>query len=441
MKIIFDNDATVTEYEEFIDRYAVPFFKRRYGLDVVNPNALELEDIFELKTDSDKMLDSFWVSFRFVQYTLLSRFRPGAAAAIRHFQREGHQVEIHTSRSKTCEKNLIGILARLFTIWQYWLNGVFLPPSDFFFYPDDTEKIAGVIKANPTFAFEDKPNLIRALAGKKVNVLAVRGRHNRNMIPERHIEFLEVYEKEQIIQKTEALLGKSLLECCNRGAKADCFYRKLFCLRPVVYMYFRPIVLHRENIVRTGDRIIYASNHRSTLDPLVITAALRECIHWVALKRFFMAEDSIFNNSKNRLLCSFTAWLFHKLAFFPIERKKDNPNANNLSSIRDMITLLQSGHRIGIFPEGTTRRPEGQDFGEFDESFIALAKKNSAYIQPITIIWFKDWVGKRACINFGQAIEAGNKEKNEMLKEFAAVQRELLQESKAKLKAMGKEIL
>lgn len=425
MKIIFDNEATVTDYEKFIDKYAVPFFKKKYGLYVVNHRALELKDMFDMRTDADKMLDSFWISFRFVRYTLLSRFQPGAAAAIRRFRREGHQVEIHTSRSKTCEDNLVGALARLFTIWQYWLNGVFLPPSYFFFYPDDKEKIAGVMKANPTIAFEDKPCLIEALAEKKVNVLGVRGRHNRDVVAGHHMEFLEVYEEEQITQKMEALLGKSALECCNRGAKADRFYRKLFCLRSLIYGLFRPIVLHRERIVRTDGRMIYASNHRSTLDPLVITAVLKECIHWVALKRFFLAEDSIFNNSKNRLLCRFTAWLFHKLVFLPIERKRDNPNANNLSSIREMTTLSQNGHGIGIFPEGTTRRPVGQEFGDFDSSFIALAKKTGASIQPISVIWFKGWRGKRMCINFGRTIEAGAP-KSELMKEFVAVQKELL---------------
>ena len=85
-----------------------------------------------------------------------------------------------------------------------------------------------MMKANPTIAFEDKPCLIEALAEKKVNVLGVRGRHNRDVVAGHHMEFLEVYEEEQITQKMEALLGKSALECCNRGAKADRFYRKLF---------------------------------------------------------------------------------------------------------------------------------------------------------------------------------------------------------------------
>lgn len=441
MKIIFDNDATVTNYEKFIDRYAIPFFRKKYGMEIVDCNALELEDMFDIKTDSQKILDSFWISFRFVRYTLLSRFRPGAAQTIRRFRREGHQVEIHTSRAKTCENNFIGTIARLFTIWQYWLNGVFLSSSNFFFYPNDAEKVVGVIEANPTLVFEDKPDLIRALGEKNINVIGVRGRHNRDMMSERHMEFLESYEEEEITRKIEKLLGRKVLERCNRGAKADCFYRKLFCFRPVLYMYFRPVILHCENIMRTNKHMIYVSNHRSTLDPLIITAVLKECIHWAALKRFFLAEDSIFNNSKNRLLCKFTAWLFNRLAFFPIERRADNPKANNLSSIRDMITFLQNGYRIGIFPEGTTRRPIAQDFGKFDDSFVALAIKTESCIQPISVIWFVEGAGKRVLVNFGEVIFVENKRKNEVLEEFIAVQEELLLESKAKLKSMGKEIL
>lgn len=72
MKIIFDNDATVTEYEKFIDKYAIPFFRKRYGLSVVNPNALELEDIFELKTDFICYIWAFGVYAHAIMYGVLS---------------------------------------------------------------------------------------------------------------------------------------------------------------------------------------------------------------------------------------------------------------------------------------------------------------------------------------------------------------------------------
>lgn len=45
MKIVLDNDATVTNYEKFIDEHAIPYFRNRYNLAVENPDALEIEDI------------------------------------------------------------------------------------------------------------------------------------------------------------------------------------------------------------------------------------------------------------------------------------------------------------------------------------------------------------------------------------------------------------
>ena len=169
MKIIFDNDATVTDYEKFIDRYAIPYFHKKYGLEVVNPNALELEELFGLITNDSKnnrlinysemqvykMINSFWIGFHYIQYTLLSRFKNGVASAINCFLKQHHEVEIHTSRSKTCEHNFIGTIARAFTICQYWLNGVFLSPSKFHFYPNDTEKLTGVLASKPLLIFED----------------------------------------------------------------------------------------------------------------------------------------------------------------------------------------------------------------------------------------------------------------------------------------------
>ncbi|MGN1125414.1 MAG: glutamate 5-kinase, partial [Candidatus Gastranaerophilaceae bacterium] len=69
---------------------------------------------------------------------------------------------------------------------------------------------------------------------------------------------------------------------------------------------------------------------------------------------------------------------------------KDNPNANNFASVKDMVGFLQINKRIGIFPEGTTSRPENQEFGCFDPAFILMAIRTNASILPITTYWFRD---------------------------------------------------
>lgn len=183
MKIIFDNDATVTDYEKFISKIAVPYFRRKYHLEIVHPEALELEDKYDLsgkfpEAEVKSILDSFWVSFRYVQYTLLSRFRPGAAKTIRGFRKKKYEIEIHTSRSKTCDKNLVGSIARGFTIAQYWLNGVWIKPSQFNFYPSDAAKLEGILEAHPTVVFDDKPWLVENYAKNGLAVLCVDGLHN-----------------------------------------------------------------------------------------------------------------------------------------------------------------------------------------------------------------------------------------------------------------------
>lgn len=188
---------------------------------------------------------------------------------------------------------------------------------------------------------------------------------------------------------------------------------------------FHPIVLNPQNIISDKkEGIIYAPNHRSTLDPLVIESVFTEPIHWAALKRFFQGEDSIFNNSKNPILCKITKNVFYRLGYFPIERKSDNPNANNLESLMQMNLFLKNGYKIGIFAEGTTRKGEKQDFGTFDDSFLRLAKKNKAWIQPITLLWINFPGAKhKVIVNFGQAFQMKDLDIEEGMKLFMEIQK------------------
>ncbi len=74
------------------------------------------------------------------------------------------------------------------------------------------------------------------------------------------------------------------------------------------------------------------------------------------------------------------------MEYFTIERKNDNSDANNWETIKDMIGFLKIRQCIGIFPEGITCRPKGNDFGTFDMAFVRLAKMTDALVQPVTIL-------------------------------------------------------
>lgn len=176
---------------------------------------------------------------------------------------------------------------------------------------------------------------------------------------------------------------------------------------PYLKKHFNPIILNKDFIPKDGRGIIYAPNHRSTLDPFAVTTGIEDTIHWAALKRFFDAEDSIFNNSKNPLLCQLTKYMFKTLGFIPIDRE-----AANLEALRLISKFLKDCRNIGIFPEGTTNKhPDQYDLGEVKPGLSIIARKNDAWIQPISLVWIKDKrIANRVIINFREPfLSTGNK--------------------------------
>lgn len=448
MKVILDIDGTLTDFNEFVEKHAISYFISRYGMEVKQPNALEIEDIFDMenffinkygytmeeaKIKTKEILKKFWVSTRFVKFSLFTKFRKGLKDYLLKLCREGHILEVHSSRGYTTQTNIIGLFAKKMTILQFRLNGLPIKNDNFHFYRNDEEKIKGIIDSSPDLVFDDKPEIINELVGNKIKCVCVGGKHNTQIDDSRVVKKVSQITKDEIDEKVSNLLGNKNIQIYERAAKSDLFFNKLKICRPFLLGFFDPIVLHKENLLPNSiNNILYVSNHRSTLDPLVIMAILSKNVHWAALLRFFDGKDSIFNNNKSPLLCDLTSLVFKKLEFFPIDRKSDNPDANNFQSIIDMNDFLKNNQSIGIFPEGTTRREEGCEFGIFDESFILLAQRNDAWIQPITTYWHLTQTGKKkVVVNFGIPIKTSKKEATEsIMKKFMDAQIKGLEENK-----------
>jgi len=456
MKIILDTDGTLTDFNKFVKNNAIDFFEKEYGMQVVYPNKLEVEDIFDMdkffaqkyncdESTAHKMtkeaLDKFWVSLRFVKFTLLDRFRPGVKDFINSKLKEGHKIEIHTSRAKTCENSIIGHIARKFTMLQYAANGILLPSKCFHFYENDEEKIKGIIESKPDLVFDDKKEIIDVLSDNNIKTVCVDGNHNKEVENSKNVQRIVDFSDPELDEQLQGLIGKINSKYYNRAAASDKFFDKIKFLRPIIMSKFNPIILNEHNMRNfENESVVYAPNHRSTLDPIVITGVLVQNIHWAALLRFFKGEDSIFNNSKNPILCKITSKTFKKMEYFPIDRKSDNSNANNFESIKDMNNFLKINQKIGIFGEGTTKRPEGQEFGTFDDSFILLAKKNNSWIQPITTLWIKELgLRPKIIVNFGEPFKVGNMTTEEAMEYFLNVQKQNLEENKSYCKELIKD--
>lgn len=383
---------------------------------MIHPNALEIEDIFEIeniyrnkeldkdstKEEINSVINKFWIKKSLEFFSC--KFRNGTAKYFKKLKKQGHIVEIHTSRAHSCDKGIMGVIVRNLTKLQFAINKINIRHTDIHYYENDNEKIEGILKSNTDLLFDDKPQIIQKIKESSISVICVDGTHNQNLNSD--IPRISNFEDENVTAAVEKIFGYTNLQYYNREMQSTSFFNKIKVIKPFIIKKFSPIVLNKENIlINNKQGIIYAPNHQRTLDPIIITAVLCIHIHWAALLRFFEGKDSIFNNSKNPFLCRLTSFAFNKLEYFPIERRMDNDKANNFNSIKSMNNYLKIKAKIGIFPEGTTRKPSGCHFGNFDSSFILLAQKNNAAIQPITLTWIQDKnIKSKVIVNFGKPI-------------------------------------
>ena len=122
-------------------------------------------------------------------------------------------------------------------------------------------------------------------------------------------------------------------------------------------------------------------------------------IHWVALKRFFTGEDSIFNNSKNWFLCQITKIMFVKMGCIPVDRDIADFNA-----YRMIDRCLKEGSNVGIFPEGTTNKePEKTRILEVRSGMASFARRHCCWVQPIAILWKEIGKHRQIIVNFREA--------------------------------------
>jgi glycerol-3-phosphate dehydrogenase (NAD(P)+) len=121
----------------------------------------------------------------------------------------------------------------------------------------------------------------------------------------------------------------------RRGVFRPVYWPIRMIVKPAILLYFRVRRLGREHVPEGG--VILASNHRSFLDPFAIGCSVKAPI-------FFMAKREMF---KNPLM----GWILNCLGAFPVRRGESDEE-----SVTTALTLLENGHAVVIFPEGTRIR-------------------------------------------------------------------------------------
>ena len=114
------------------------------------------------------------------------------------------------------------------------------------------------------------------------------------------------------------------------------FYRFLYVfIWPLFRLLFHPKVRGRENIPKSG-AIIFAGNHKSNLDCVLLATCLWRQVH-------FMAKDELFRGA--------AGGFFRALGTIPVNRR-----IRDASALSEAQKVLDAGGIIGIFPEGSFNR-------------------------------------------------------------------------------------
>jgi 1-acyl-sn-glycerol-3-phosphate acyltransferase len=98
-------------------------------------------------------------------------------------------------------------------------------------------------------------------------------------------------------------------------------------------LFFRLRVIHRERMIQSGAAIL-AMNHQSYLDPLFAGITSDRAIYFLARRTLLEAP--------------ILGWLLPKLNVIPV-----NQEGVDRSAIKAMIRILNAGHAVLIFPEGS----------------------------------------------------------------------------------------
>lgn len=139
-------------------------------------------------------------------------------------------------------------------------------------------------------------------------------------------------------------------------------------LAKVLSAAYRVRVTGRENVPATGGYIL-AGNHVSYLDPILLWCVASHPTH-------FMGKRELFENPV-------TGWVSTHVWAFPISRGSVDREA-----IQRATDLLKRGEPVGMFPEGTRRRPgtsASDELGEAHSGVAFIAQRAGVPVVPVGI--------------------------------------------------------
>jgi len=157
MNIGIDIDGVLNDLQGFNQKYAPPFFKRKFGRDVADDAQCDIRDIFKCP-DNEWM--RYWRKY-LLKYATIEPARDGAGAFVKKLVGDGHEVYIISKRAFSYRKDFLGKLMR--AVVRNWLkrNGIQYSEVIFCDHDDpDSKKTACVEKLIDVLIDDDPVNIV-----------------------------------------------------------------------------------------------------------------------------------------------------------------------------------------------------------------------------------------------------------------------------------------
>lgn len=142
---------------------------------------------------------------------------------------------------------------------------------------------------------------------------------------------------------------------------------------PVVKRFIRTEVIGGDRVPTSGP-VIFASNHLSVIDSILLPLHVKRPVYFLAKSEYFQGKSL-----KGRA----TAWFMRNIGQIPMDRSGGKASE---SSLNTGIDVLNSGRWLGIYPEGT-RSPDARMYrGRTGIARMILAADKPVSVVPVVMV-------------------------------------------------------
>ena len=162
-------------------------------------------------------------------------------------------------------------------------------------------------------------------------------------------------------------------------------------VKVIFNILFRPKYENRDNIPKS-DSVILCGNHTKFLDCILIMQSTNRFVHFLA---------------KKELLDSKFSFIFKLFKIIPVDRFSNDKHRND-NVKNEVVSNLNSGRLIAIFPEGTINNTKNLIL-PFKKGAAQFAIDTNSYIVPFVIVG-KYGLFNRVKIVFGEKYKVTSKD-------------------------------